>query len=350
MRYLKNAWYVAAISREIKQGELLSRKLFDQKMIFYRTSAGRPVAMMDRCPHRFAPLSMGRVEGDEVVCHYHGLKFDCTGSCTHNPHGDGKIPNRAVVTTYPTVERFGLVWLWAGEPEAADPDTIPPYEAIDDGPETGVGYGYIKMECNYELIADNVMDLSHVDFIHGPLIYTGGNLAPQKPAFSDHGDSVVTGWNWVQQQPMGLFNDFLPQPDTPARHFVQVTWRAPCNMVVHLGATQEDGNGYDEALESRDHHMMTPETEYSTHYFMVSRRNYLVDNAEYNEGKINGMMQAFLEEDAPVVAAIQKEMGDLTIDEMRPAYLAGDPGPVLCRKKLARLIDREIDEGIMATA
>ncbi|MDN5939077.1 MAG: aromatic ring-hydroxylating dioxygenase subunit alpha, partial [Salinisphaera sp.] len=324
MQYLKNAWYVAGLSSEVKPGELLERKLFDQNMIFYRTTAGAPVAMMDRCPHRFAPLRMGRVEGDFVVCHYHGLKFDGAGACVHNPHGDGKIPPRAVVTTYPLVERFGLVWLWPGDPALADGSALPPYEAIDEGPDTGVGYGYIKMECNYELIADNVMDLSHVDFIHGPLIYTGGHLAPQKPEFQDSGDAVCTAWQWTQEPPLGLFNDFLPEPGKPARQFVNVTWRAPCNMVVHVGATQED-DGFDQALNSIDHHMMTPESEFSTHYFMVSRRNYLVESAEYNQGKINGMMQAFLEEDAPVVAAIQQEMGGHSIDEMRPAYLAGDP-------------------------
>lgn len=340
MRYLKNAWYVGAIHYEVEHGALFHRKMFDTNVLIYRKRDGVPVAMRDRCPHRFAPLHMGRQEGDDVVCHYHGLRFDCSGSCVHNPHGDGAIPRRAVVPIYPTVERYGLIWIWMGDPAQADPALIPPYEAIEDGPDTGVAYGYLQMDCNYELVADNVMDLSHVDHIHGPLIYTGGKLTPLKPNVEDIDESVRTTWHWVQQPAMGLFADFLPDPEAPARHFAQVTWRAPCNMVVNVGATQSE-NGYDDALQVIDHHIMTPESKYKTHYFMVARRNYNVDDAEYNRVKMEGMLDAFRNEDAPVVAAIQAEMGEADLESLRPVYLAGDPGPIRCRRRLRELIDAE---------
>ncbi len=107
--YLMNTWYVAALSSEIDSKALFTRRILDMGILFYRKGDGEVVALRDRCPHRFLPLSNGTRKGDDIVCHYHGLQFDSAGHCTLNPHGNGRIRDGSLVHTFPVVERNGFV-------------------------------------------------------------------------------------------------------------------------------------------------------------------------------------------------------------------------------------------------
>src|SRR5215475_13117307 len=118
--WIANAWYVAAWSHELKAGQLLARTIIDQPLVLYRTGSGEIVALEDRCCHRFAPLSLGRLEGDDLRCMYHGLKFARDGRCIEIP-GQKLIPQSACVRGYPVAQRGSWVWLWMGEPALADP-------------------------------------------------------------------------------------------------------------------------------------------------------------------------------------------------------------------------------------
>src|SRR5258705_10760166 len=119
--FLRNTWYVAAWADEVEPGQLLARRLLDQPIVLFRDAEGRPRALTDRCPHRFVPLSMGRlIEGGNVIrCGYHGLRFDGDGRCVLNPQG-GSPPPRARVRSFPAVERYSALWIWMGDGEAAD--------------------------------------------------------------------------------------------------------------------------------------------------------------------------------------------------------------------------------------
>jgi phenylpropionate dioxygenase-like ring-hydroxylating dioxygenase large terminal subunit len=174
MKALHNTWYVAAIATEVAADGLFHRRILDISVLMYRKADGVAVAMHDRCPHRFAPLHLGKRVGDEVQCPYHALRFDANGQCTHSPHGDGTVPARACVRVFPLVERYGFLWIWMGEADAADPSTIPAYTRLESEPVNAVAHGYMHMPANYQLIVDNVMDLSHVDHVHGPLLNTAG--------------------------------------------------------------------------------------------------------------------------------------------------------------------------------
>ena len=342
MRALRNTWYVAALSSEIEGEQFAHRKILEVSVLMYRKSDGTPVAMQDRCPHRFAPLHLGKRVGDEVACLYHGLRFNSEGVCTHSPHGDGNVPQRACVQTFPLVERHGLLWIWMGDAARADADQIPDYSLLPGPDEHAVGYGYMHMEANYELIVDNVMDLSHVDHVHGPLLNTAGGLSPQKPPVTEDDDSVLVRWEWTQHPPIGLLAPFLAQPEGPAEQFVQVRWTAPSNMFLTVGAVQDGGKkSFDKAIVSWDFHMMTPETERSTHYFFASRRNFLVDDAELNKAKMEGMIHTFQTEDEPLISAVQAEMGTTDFWSLKPALLSCDPAPVKARRRLAKLIEAE---------
>src|SRR5262245_50628355 len=127
MEFLRNAWYVAAWSDELTRDRLLARTLLEEPVVLFRTATGQPAALFDRCPHRFAPLSRGRLKGDVIECGYHGLCFDRNGTCAHNPHNPGHVPPRAHVRSYALVERQGIVWIWMGEPERADPALVPDF-------------------------------------------------------------------------------------------------------------------------------------------------------------------------------------------------------------------------------
>ena len=339
--YLLNAWYVAALSTEVGPEALFHRRILDTSILIYRRQNGTPVALHDRCPHRFAPLHLGKRIGDEVACLYHALQFDCSGQCTKNPHGNGQIPKAAKVRSFPLQERYGFLWIWMGE-AAPDLGRLPDFGELDAGPDTGVAYTYMHMKANYELIIDNVMDLSHVDHVHGEIITTRGQLSPQIPKLREGGESVAARWEWQQTPPLLILADFLPEPKMQARHFIEVSWSPPANIQLSVGATQNDGAlDLVNCIGQYDLHTCTPESAGTTHYYFATRRNHLVDDAAYNEAKIKAMHIAFETEDGPIIQAIDEEMDTTDFFGLNPVLMTNDVAPVKVRRLLQRLIEQE---------
>jgi len=340
--YLKNTWYVAALSTELDK-DLLSRVLLDTKIVFYRKEDGTPVALLDRCPHRFAPLSMGKQCGNDVVCPYHGLAFNSEGNCTSNPHGNKRIPTKAKVPSFPLMEKHGFIWIWMGD-EVADENQLPDYTTLDTGHNNAIAYTYMKWPCHYELIIDNVMDLSHVDHLHGEIITTRGQLSPQIPKLEENAGQLAASWEWKQTPPMLIFNDFLPEPGKEASHRVTVTWAKPANIQLSIGCSQ--GNQpitfeSEESVSQYDLHVCTPESENSTHYFFVTRRNHHVEDAEYNQIKIQNMHAAFELEDGPILNAVEEAMETPDFLSLDPVLISSDAAPVRVRRTLKALIEEE---------
>ena len=162
--WVRNAWYVAAWTHELEAGRIHARTIINQPLALYRTGDGTIVAFEDRCCHRFAPLTMGRLEGDDLRCMYHGLKFAPDGRCIEIP-GQPRIPQSAAVRRFPTAVVGSWVWVWMGETAAADSATIPPSVALDD-PAYRLRSGQIDYAAHYLLIDDNLLDLSHLSFVH----------------------------------------------------------------------------------------------------------------------------------------------------------------------------------------
>lgn len=181
--WVTNAWYVAAWTHELEPGRIHARTIIDQPLALYRTSDGEIVVFEDRCPHRFAPLSMGRLEGDELRCMYHGLKFAPDGRCTEIP-GQKLIPQSACVRRYPVETVGSWVWVWMGDKDAADPKTIPPSLALDD-PAYRQRSGQLDYDAHYLLIDDNLLDLSHLSFAHEKTLGLG------MPQWADSRPSIV---------------------------------------------------------------------------------------------------------------------------------------------------------------
>lgn len=339
--FIKRAWYVAALSSDVDAEALFSRRLLDIPVLIYRKQDGAPVALRDRCPHRFVPLSAGKRNGDGVVCPYHALEFNAVGKCTRSPHGTGVIPKAAQVRAFPLVEKHGFIWIWMAD-EEADFALLPDYSPLDNGPPTGIGYTYMYLKANYELIIDNVMDLSHVDHVHGEIITTRGQLSPIVPQMKEGDDTVGARWEWRQTPPLGILANFLPKPDDTARHFIEVNWSRPANIQLTVGATQDDGLlNLDHCVGQYDLHVTTPETETTTHYWFATRRNHLEDDAEFNVFKIKAMHDAFVNEDFPLIEAAGRAMETTDFLSLNPVLISSDAAPVKVRRIVKTLIEKE---------
>lgn len=334
------AWYAAATSNEVGPDTLFHRKILGTSVLIYRDDEGKPIGLHDRCPHRFAPLSLGKREGNEIVCPYHGLRFNEGGFCTHNPHGRGALPKKPVVRSFPIVERHGFMWIWMAEDEP-DHSMLPDFPKLDEGPDEGIGYTYMKLPVNYRMILDNVMDLSHVDHVHGEIISTRGKLSPLIPEVEESEKVISAKWEWEQTPPMLIFNQFLPHPEDEARHWIKVNWSAPGNIQLSVYCAQEDTPVL-EGPGQYDLHTVTPEDENSTHYFFCSRRNHIEQDAEYNSFKIAAMHDAFENEDGPLIAATEREMDGEDFFDLKPMLLSNDLAAVKVRRRLGEIVAQEL--------
>lgn len=341
MRYLKRAWYVAGFADELARGQLLARALLGEPLVLFRCPDGTVAALHDRCPHRFAPLSTGALsdDGASVQCLYHGLCFDGSGACVHNPHASGTIPKAAAVKSWLVRERHGLLWLWAGEASDADESLIPDYSTITSAPEDATIRGYLPAACDYRLLADNILDLTHADYLHAGTLGSGA-ITRSKAVVNDLGSrSVQIVWRSSGDKAAPAFDDFLRVPGQSTDQWTEVTWTAPANMLLRVGATlqgEPDAHGVD----THNLHLATPESEGRTHYWYWSTRTFAIDPRA--NAAIKPMVEfAFSQQDKPMLEAQQRCIGSAEFWALKPVLLPGDAGAVRARRKLDALIDAD---------
>ena len=343
MPFLRNTWYVAAWANEVAPGRIFARALLDEPIAMYRGPNGQPYALQDRCPHRFAPLSMGRLcdGGQFLQCGYHGLRFDGAGQCVHNPHGDGRIPKGAVVRSYPLVERHSLLWIWMGDPKQANPDLIPNFDCLD--PERWVvGSGYLNVKGNYELETDNILDLSHIEFLH-PL-FSSDAVSRGKIEVLQEGDTL-----WSKRfisddrnAPDFICQAFGVPPGTPIDRWLEVRWNAPALMLLWLGGVTT-GRPREEGRTEPSVHFFTPETVGSTHYFYGSPfpRSMGAQADTLAQMRLQQTRAVFEEEDKPMIEAVSRRMNGADFWALKPILLSGDGAAVRARRVMERLITHE---------
>ena len=341
MNHLRRAWYVAGFADELAAGQLLARTLLDEPLVFFRRHDGRAVALHDRCAHRFAPLSAGTLcdGGAALQCAYHGLRFDGTGACVHNPHGNGAIPPRAVVKAWTVVERDRLLWLWAGEAGEADESLIPDFSAVTSAPADATIRGHLPTACDYRLLADNIMDLTHADYLHAGSLGSGA-ITRAKPEVADLGErSLRITWLSSGDLAPAAFDAHLREPGRPTDQWTEVTWTAPCAMLLRVGATLQ-GEGRERGVDTANLHLATPETAGRTHYWYWSTRSFAID--PHANAAIRPIVEfAFIQQDKPMLEAQQRRIGDADFWSLQPALLASDAGAARARRKLDALIAAE---------
>src|ERR1700689_3244612 len=270
-RYLRNAWYVAAWSDAVGDGQLVPRTIMDEPVVLYRKADGSVAAIEDRCAHRFAPLSMGKiVGGDRIQCPYHGLEYDGSGACVRNPHGTKNIPPRARVKSYPAIEKHKAVWGGMGD-QPADESKIPDFGVLDNVPELHTTKrDSIVIKANYQLIIDNLLDLSHPSYLHEGILGNADTVESEITTEQD-GDEAVVPRFASNSKPPGMFAQFWPDHPPHVDKFTKMRWMAPSTLrlftgICKMGTAPETGTGYNAI------HMLTPENESSTLYHFTAVR------------------------------------------------------------------------------
>lgn len=337
MTYLRNTWYVAAWADELSEGKLLARTLLGNPVVLFRRLDHSPVALLDRCPHRFAPLSAGHLDGDHVVCGYHGLGFDGKGACVLNPHGP--VVRNMAVLAFATHEAHRAIWIWMGDPERANPALIPDLSYLGDAPDSAFSHGHMVGCGNYELFVDNIMDLSHVDYLHPTTLGSAG-ITGTKPKVDETDDYIDVTWLVSDTRPPALLADLFETVPEKTDFWQRVRWFAPSVMRL-TAATVAAGAPEEGALANLNAHILTPETPTSTHYFYAATRNYRVEDTALNLRIAQTRERIFASEDKPMIELIQNRMGDADFWALKPILLPIDAGPVRVRRKLKKLIDAE---------
>lgn len=338
MKFLRNTWYMAAWADDVGSTSGRARTLLEEPIVLYRDDGGIAHALSDRCPHRFAPLSKGSIDGDHIVCAYHGLGFDGAGRCVRNPHGP--VLKSLNVRSYPLVEAHRALWIWMGDPALADPDSVVELSFLSAAPDTAFNKGYICGKGHYQLFVDNLLDLSHTDYLH-PSTLGGGSLTrtPAKVAEREDG-TIAVHWHVFDDVPTPIFAQFLPPDTARVDSWTEVDWKAPGVMKLVSGATPT-GTPREGALNVDNVHILTPETAATTHYFFASTRNFGCEDAMLNEKIRVTRAQVFATEDEPMIAAQQDRIGDADFWSLRPALLKTDEGAVRVRRRMDRLIEAE---------
>ena len=340
--FLKNCWYVAAWDHELIDGRLMHRTLLGEHVLLYRGESGVVVALNDRCPHRGALLSRGRLEGDSVRCMYHGLKYDASGKCVQIP-GQEMIPPKMRVRKYPIVENGHLVWIWMGDPAKADPAEIVDFPYLRDPAWKGVP-GYMHYDANYLLIVDNLSDFAHLAFVH--LKTLGGS---EEYAF-------VTKPVAVERLPRGFrVERWHMNSDPPPFHRKvirdkqsKVDRRNIANMTIPgifymetmfapAGQGAERGNVAG-AREYRNCQFMTPETERATHFFWSYLNNFEGEDTTISRSLFDSLVEGFMEDKAII------ERQQRTLDEdpgFQMLAILADAPLAHFRRVLGKLIEAE---------
>ena len=335
--FVENEWYVAAFADEVGRG-LLARTLLDKRVVLYRTTDGRAVALDDRCAHRSFPLSAGTLDGDTLVCGYHGFRYAARGDCIEVP-SQTPCPRGIGVHAYPLAERGPLLWIWPGDPARADPATIPDL-AWTDSPDWACSRGYFHLRGNYVSLHENLLDLTHLSYVHAKSFGTPDYARAPFESRLEEGRYAIerrvipTLLPPVWGEPTGLAgvasaariatSEFL----SPGLHHVGVRF--------YDSALPEAGR---REFRIRTAHIPTPESAGSTHYFIVHGRDF----ALHDEGVTRFMHEqlfAAFEEDVHALELLEQTLARAD-DSTYEMSVASDVPAVTMRKHLKRRAEAE---------
>ncbi len=342
--YLKNVWYVAGWSSDIKRGDRIGRTFLDQPVVLWRDQQGTAHALADRCAHRAMPLSAGVVEGSAIRCPYHGLEFGGDGRCTRIPAQD-RIPDTARVRAYPLVEQQGLLWIWMGDTGRADVMLVPSYPIHED-PAYAWRSAHFPVNGSWQLLVDNLMDLSHLPYIHAKTIGGNPDLHFRTKTQSE---KLTNGVRVIRQMP-----DSEPPPTyVDAAGFTgridrwQEIEFEPVLIRIHTGACDAGTGAYegrrDHGFSMRGFHGITPETATTTHYFWSMATNILRDGIP---DEVFEQTARTFREDQEVLELQQARM---SADPDQPMIdIASDVGGRHTRQFISRLLREEATERLAA--
>lgn len=336
--FMRDAWYMAAWPSEVMHQQPLARTILGDDLVLFRTAAGEAVALEDRCGHRLAPLSKGRVENDGIRCMYHGVKFGAQGQCLEIPAQPQGHPNMCV-RRYPLVEKDGFLWIWMGVPEQADPTKIIDAPWAHD-PRWAPSQGYLHVHAHMSLVADNLLDFGHLPFVHPNTVG-----AVQQAEFSTQVTALAEGVQterWYIDVPASRFHQLVGRFPGHVDAWHCFRWHLPAIMSLDSGSAPTGTGARDKPHGSREgaiefHHIaaLTPQDEDHTHYFWIHWRNFEVDQPEMTELVHRNITAAFAEDQAMVEAqhkAVRR--GSQTV----PKAIMADKALTIVRQQVAKRV------------
>ncbi|GAP36669.1 aromatic ring-hydroxylating oxygenase subunit alpha [Piscinibacter sakaiensis] len=340
--FLRNAWYVAAAADEIGPATPLGRTVCEQRLVFFRGADGRVTALEDWCPHRGAPLSLGRVVDGELVCGYHGLHMGCEGRATAMP--GQRVRGFPPVRRLPVAERGGFVWVWPGDAAAAD-EALLPVLPWDGDAGWAYGGGRMHVACDYRLMIDNLMDLTHETYVHAGSI--GQAEIDETPCRTRlEGDEAVTErlMHGVQAPPFwqaAMRAHGLP-PDAPVDRWQVCRFAPPSHVMIEVGVALAGQGGRDAPLAQRASGVvvdfLTPETATTMWYFWGLARQFRPDDDALT-AQIRQDQQRIFQED---VAMLERQQANLLHWPQRELLrLNIDAGGVHARRVIERRAEAE---------
>lgn len=337
----KNTWYVACTPDEI-ESKPLGRQICGERIAFYRGHEGKVSAVEDFCPHRGAALSLGYVEGGNLVCGYHGLVMGCDGKVVSMPMQ--RVGGFPCVKSYPVIERYGFIWVWPGDPAQADEALLPHLEWAE-SPEWAYGGGLYHINCDYRLMIDNLMDLTHETYVHSTSI--GQDEIDESPVHTKvEGDTVVTSryMENIMAPPFWSaalrYNDLAD--DVPVDRWQISRFTPPSHILIDVGVAHAGKGGFEADKAHKAAAIVvdfiTPETETSHWYFWGMARNFKPHDQELTKAIRDGQGKIF-GEDLEVLEAQQRNLK--AYPDRRLLMLNIDTGGVQSRRILDRMIQAE---------
>jgi vanillate O-demethylase monooxygenase subunit len=297
-RFVRNTWYVAAWSHEVEPGKLFARRVAGDSLVLFRRGDGTVAALENRCPHRHAPLALGRLEGDCVRCMYHGIRFDADGRCVEVP-GQGATPSALDVRRFPVVERKRWIWVCTGDPSRADAALIPDTFSLD-SPAWRYEPAYLHYQADHLLIADNVLDFSHLSYVHEKTLGGTAAIAGTRPKVEVLPDGIRIHREVRNTAPSPLHRS-LGMPDGDVDRWWTYDYLVPGVLLLDSGV-RPSGGAAGRSLHFHSCQAIVPESATTSHYFFMQAHDFDTHDAELTRAIHRGVMTAFAEDKAMIEA------------------------------------------------
>jgi vanillate O-demethylase monooxygenase subunit len=311
-------------------------------MVFFKGPENKVAAVEDFCPHRGAPLSLGKVCEGKLVCGYHGLEMGCEGKTVHMP--GQRVRGFPAIKNYAVIERYGFVWVWPGDQAQVDAALMPSFEFFDN-PAWAYGGGLYHVKADYRLMIDNLMDLTHETYVHANSI--GQPEIDETPCKTTvEGDKVILQRHMegIQAPPFWQMAMSANGLDPKARvdRWQICRFTPPSHVMIDVGVALAGRGGFDAAPEHKAYSVVvdfiTPETETSHWYHWGMARQFKPADAEVTIKIREGQGKIFNED----MEMLQLQQANISKWPDRKLLLLNiDSGGVQSRRIIDRMLAQE---------
>ncbi len=329
---VRNCWYMAARADEVGR-TILARRLLGVDVALYRTLAGAPVAVRNRCPHRSYPLARGRLEGDILVCGYHGMQFDPSGRCVAMPSMP-IAPAHAHLAGFPVAERGPVLWIWMGDPDRADEALIPDTSWLADPAWATVG-GRYRIASDYIAMHENLLDQTHFPFLHPGTVGTP-DYARSSLDVAEQGDAVLIRRALKASPPPGIYAVPMAREGVPVHRTSEARFASPA---LHTAFARLEDPADGRIWRFTITHLITPESRSAIHYWWFNSRDFKLGDAA-TDRFLEAASAAAYTEDVEALEAIAEVVHNDAEPQVDLNFAPDKPG-LLMRRAIARMAARE---------